>query len=236
MQRKRTYAPSTVAKRSKSAAAKIKTQPNRKKVGRNFNVVTFVPSLGPLGFPQRLRANLRYEALVTLSFVSSQTAHHVFSCNGLYDPDVTGIGTQPYYFDQLMAIYDHYTVMGSKITATLQGYTSSSSYPLTFMIGVNDDATIQDNLLREQAGTNSAAVNLNSEPKVLNNTWSARATFGPGTTSDPNMRGSASANPTESSTFAVAIKSPTVDTVTAYLRVVVDYNAIFSELKDAAAS
>lgn len=35
---------------------------------------------------------------------------HLFSANGLYDPNVTGGGKQPRGFDQLMALYDHYIV------------------------------------------------------------------------------------------------------------------------------
>lgn len=33
----------------------------------------------------------------------------------MYDPDLTGFGHQPYFFDQLTDIYSHYVVIGSKI-------------------------------------------------------------------------------------------------------------------------
>ena len=38
--------------------------------------------------------------------------------NSLFDPDFTGTGHQPYYFDQFATIYQRYTVIGSKLTAT----------------------------------------------------------------------------------------------------------------------
>jgi hypothetical protein len=38
--------------------------------------------------------------------------------NGMYDPDVTGAGAQPSGFDQYMAIYKNYRVIGSRCIAT----------------------------------------------------------------------------------------------------------------------
>jgi hypothetical protein len=41
----------------------------------------------------------------------------VFRVNGLYDPDQTGTGAQPVYFDQWMALYNRYRVLGMWIDA-----------------------------------------------------------------------------------------------------------------------
>lgn len=37
-------------------------------------------------------------------------ATYNFAANGMYDPDITGVGHQPRGFDQVMALYDHYIV------------------------------------------------------------------------------------------------------------------------------
>lgn len=44
------------------------------------------------------------------------TAVYVFAANGLYDPNITGVGHQPSGFDQYMALYNEYVVLGSTIT------------------------------------------------------------------------------------------------------------------------
>lgn len=42
---------------------------------------------------------------------------HLFRANSMYDPDFTGVGNQPRGFDQWMALYHRFHVIGSKIRA-----------------------------------------------------------------------------------------------------------------------
>lgn len=42
-----------------------------------------------------------------------------FGANGLYDPDITGTGHQPMYFDNYAALYRQYRVTRSKISVTV---------------------------------------------------------------------------------------------------------------------
>jgi len=44
---------------------------------------------------------------------------HVFSANSAYDPDVTGVGHQPMYFDNYAALYSKYRVNYAKMTVTV---------------------------------------------------------------------------------------------------------------------
>lgn len=75
-------------------------------------------SRGVRGFPTEIRTSLRYSDVITLTSTANAVANHVFRMNSLFDPDFTGTGHQPYYFDQLATIYQRYTVIGSKLTAT----------------------------------------------------------------------------------------------------------------------
>lgn len=40
----------------------------------------------------------------------------VYRANDIYDPNASGVGHQPRTFDQFMQLYDHFVVVGSKIT------------------------------------------------------------------------------------------------------------------------
>lgn len=69
--------------------------------------------------PYTTVAKLRYCTVKEVSFGDvAISTDYMFSANGCYDPDVSGAGHQPRGFDQFMAMYDHYTVIGSKIRVT----------------------------------------------------------------------------------------------------------------------
>lgn len=100
--RRRTYGSRT---RSKSAPAK------RAKVAR-------VPKLGKPSVASRgrfVKAKLVYSTTVNIEPGLATCGSHVFTCNGLFDPDITGVGYQPTGFDQYMALYNEYIVTKSYI-------------------------------------------------------------------------------------------------------------------------
>lgn len=70
------------------------------------------------GFPPRISVDLHYESLITLA-PGAAVASYVFRGNSLYDPDYTGTGHQPRYYDQLTPIYGRYKVLASAITVEM---------------------------------------------------------------------------------------------------------------------
>ncbi len=60
----------------------------------------------------------------------------IYSANGLYDPDVTGIGHQPRGFDQIKTMYDHYHVLQSKITVDFSNL--DTVYAMTVGVAIVD--------------------------------------------------------------------------------------------------
>jgi hypothetical protein len=56
------------------------------------------------------QAIVRYYDNYSLTGTLGLPAVQVFSVNGMYDPDISGIGHQPRGFDELMALYDRFQV------------------------------------------------------------------------------------------------------------------------------
>lgn len=71
------------------------------------------------GLPNRYVTKLRYVDHVTLTLpVGGAAVSNSFRANDLYDPYSGAGGHQPMGFDMLSAHYDHFVVIGSKITVT----------------------------------------------------------------------------------------------------------------------
>lgn len=88
----------------------------RKRRGRSSNTRKLTTL--PLG--KKFKFNTRYvETQGVIDPPLSAAATDVYSLNGLFDPDFTGGGHQPIGFDQIMAMYDHYTVIGAKVTVRI---------------------------------------------------------------------------------------------------------------------
>ncbi len=73
-----------------------------------------------VGMPDRYTTVLSYSDFVELDTgASGNPQAQLYRGNSLFDPDFTGTGTQPNYFNQIKAMYNHYMVWGSKITVTI---------------------------------------------------------------------------------------------------------------------
>ena len=63
--------------------------------------------------------------------------NYVFTANGLYDPNITGVGHQPMGFDQAMIFYEHYTVTQAYMSVRFFNKTSG---PIIFGVYISPDA------------------------------------------------------------------------------------------------
>lgn len=78
-------------------------------------------------FPTILRTKLRYNRNL-YAVPSSTIKNQIFSLNFLFDPDITGGGQQPVYFDQLTAVYNRYRVRSCKYVITLSNFNTPVRY------------------------------------------------------------------------------------------------------------
>jgi len=194
-----------------------------------------------VGFPRKMTQSHRYSDLVNLSGASGAAANFVFCANGMYDPNITGTGHQPLYFDQMSAIYNHYTVIGSKITITAVPFTATSeSWCLS--LAQNDDGSVTTTSPTGQSELANSSfkivpANSNSQECTLVNKWSAKGTFGGSVLGNDNLQGSSGANPTEVTNWIIALRATdSTSTVSVYIKVLIEFIAVWEELKDIAQS
>lgn len=119
---------------------KRKTYKRRRRPRKSSSVtgITTVSSQNPLR--KTLKTVFRYSEpnirMLTLS--GGGLVSYVFRANSIYDPDYTATltGHQPTGFDQLMVMYNHYTVISANITVTFQ---NPSKVPLLCLIDLSGD-------------------------------------------------------------------------------------------------
>jgi hypothetical protein len=87
--------------------------------GRNYpSVPGMVKSANPT-MPTAVRVVLKYHFTVTQTASAGEVDTYLFRGNGMFDPDVTGVGAQPLGFDQWHTLYQQNRVLASTIKATL---------------------------------------------------------------------------------------------------------------------
>lgn len=206
---------------------------SKKNVPRNLTSV----NLG-VGFPKRVVCTLKYAGYRDLTSSTGLYATYRYSCNGLYDPDITGTGHQPMYFDNLMSIYNHYTVIGSKITVKVVPK-SATQGPGALAVFVNDSASTNmtniGNVFEQSSGSQTRLLAPGqSGPLVIVKTWSAKQTFGGSILGNDDLQGNVGANPVEQSYYDIVYQDLTTSPTTATVQVFVEleYTAVFDEIKE----
>lgn len=67
-----------------------------------------------IGPPKSMLTRLRWNHTYQASVAPGATAVRDFRLNSLFDPDLSGTGDQPHYFDQYSALYARYRVYAAK--------------------------------------------------------------------------------------------------------------------------
>lgn len=188
------------------------------------------------GFPKTLKQTLKYSDSGSLTSTTNYNSH-LFSCNGIYDPNITGIGTQPNYFDQMSLIYNHYQVIGSKITWKIMNNTSA---PATrCVLTINDDTTDATfatlNSLVNKNGSKHYFLSTGATDTAKTSTqrWSQKKTFGKNSLGNKDFLGTIANNPAEQSYFQLSTQSADfVTSTTVRFWATIEYIVLWSELKD----
>lgn len=193
-------------------------------------------------FPPRFTKRLIYcETGLTISATAPLANTYFFTANGMFDPNITGTGHQPMGFDEMMLMYEQYTVVSSKISVHL---INASGAGLTCAAGVylspdTTQITVPSRLLENGylKWDLLAPIGVLGYLKTMNldcdmSSYFARNKSKRELVDDVNLFGTSAANPTEQVYFGIVLFDPTgLSNTVLYFVVTVEYEAIFWEPK-----
>lgn len=193
------------------------------------------------GFPAKMTMTHRYIERARLqNLVPSAIEQGQYSCNSLFDPNSSGAGHQPLYFDQMAAIYDQYCVILSKATFT---FTNTGTIPCYAGVFLNDDTvTTSTSYIGVSEQTNAkhfilGARDSGKSTRKITLYWGVRKWFGKSPLANDNLRGTTTTNPAEQMYFNYWTQP--IDGATSadvWVDCQVTYTSVWTELKDIATS
>lgn len=113
-----------------------------RKYRRSYSTRGYTPrSIIPVnGFAKTMLARMKYVESVIINPDAITPSLYEFRANSIYDPNKTGVGTQPRAHDLFAQVYNHYNVIGSKITVRCNPSTSTATVPLIWGVSTNTTA------------------------------------------------------------------------------------------------
>lgn len=184
---------------------------------------------------QSTRVTLYYaETGVAINPGVGVAGSYVFAANGLYDPNITGVGHQPTGFDQYMALYNEYVVLGSTIKVSF----ASADGTNVSLIGIflEDFSTTDLDWRRYVENGNGVWSHLDKTSsgagcKILTHSADISKFSTQGIYSDDNFSGTASANPGDTHFYHVVVApfDGTADNASVYINVEIRYDVIFRD-------
>jgi len=204
-------------------------------------------SLPLTGFAPQRTVRLRYVEEVFLDPPNLGTASYVFSANGMFDPNISGVGHQPRGFDQNMVMYDHYTVTDSKITVLPASGTTVNISPMYYDVHCQDNSTANvtsfQDLFEKREGSGMlqmAGLITGRNPQGITRYFNSTKFFGKDHNSligSSQFQGSALTNPTEQAYWVLyGCSAGANDPTNTSFLVMIDYVAVLTEQKSINAS
>lgn len=222
--------------------ARRRTRRRKKQVSKVNTTYTGKINRGVV--PLTYMSKHRYVEEITMNASISSYDVYKFRANGMYDPDSTGTGHQPYGFDTLASLYDHFTVVGSKITVKPIITSTSNLTPGYLTVLVSDSGgraaaaftsggvpfVIESLGSKIPMLTGRADLNASSTSRM----FSAKKFFGvKDIVGESQYRGSSSADPTEQAYYEITqMAAGGNDPASQVYLVQIDYIAVWTERKN----
>lgn len=187
--------------------------------------------------PYKLSTAMIYNERVTLSPSLGLPGVHVFSANGTFDPNITGVGHQPRGFDQMMALYDHNVVIYSEICVDYHPQNAGATItPAIAIVALRDFSSVSLNRddyieLSDTVWKTTSPQGSATRIKMAENPNKFLGRGSP--LSDPDLKNSNSSNATEQAYWHVALANATgTDPSSISVNVVIKYTVVFLEPKN----
>lgn len=217
-------------------------------------VIIIKPKIPWAGIPLSRTVKLRYSAQVSMNNPIGGAVHN-FRANSLFDPDLTGVGSQPLGFDQMAALYNHYVVLGSKFIAKPIEYatsTASGDQPAFYIAKLSDNGTKDYQSVSHliEATGKQPLVNQNyvynriNKPRFRRDqavaTYSAKKMFRCNPMNNEELKSLVTTNPVEEAVFQLYVFPQLDSAVTnsdpVVFQITMEFTAVFIEPKDIAQS
>lgn len=158
----------------------------------------------------------------------------IYSLNGMYDVNISAVGHQPLGFDQLMPLYDHYTVIGARCKVTLSN--TSPDQNVLAVLQVKDNSTAS-NLMQEvmENGNNKYVMLTPTSGGKSNQTLTVGVSMskflGRKVMQEDTCRGGITANPFEGVFAHLHLQTPSGAAALVTYVMEIDYVAVLTEPK-----
>jgi len=188
---------------------------------------------------------LYYDHRQTLNGLAGVVASRVYTANGVYDPDITGTGHQAMGFDQLMAAYEHYAVIRSKITVT---FVNNGQQAIRCGVYLMPDTTaltlpediMENGLIKTITCDAKGTTGTGDRVHTVSLDCDVKSYFGKSKYNnllEEKYTGSVTANPAEQVYFAVFTYGPySNDNTVVFYDAVISYDVIYFEPRKLTAS
>lgn len=178
---------------------------------------------------------MRYvDNLATIDPVVGTVGTYSYRANDIFDPNLTGVGHQPYGHDTLALVYGRYKVLSSKITVRYYAGGTGGVYSGLGSIQTSTEtiATTNPTLMLEQPETTYgpiASLQSNKGVTTLSKTYNAARFFGK--KRNHELTANMGAGPTEKAYFHIGVQGTTsTSDVPRYdLAVTITYKVLLTE-------
>lgn len=190
----------------------------------------------PLGEPDIVETQVIYYEKLHLT---GATQIYTFRANSLFDPNQTGTGTQPYYFDQYIATFEKYRVTACRIKLTATNISQAVPCEITFDPITTPFVPVDDQVPYEipRAHTTGILPAYQSLPRTITTKIATEAQIGmhPGVVYTPDYAALFSANPVELWYYQIYAWTPAT-TMDVYIDVTLIFDCEFFDRAPVTAS